>query len=96
MSEKSFENYVIKRIESVFPGCIILKNDPACIQGFPDRLVLYHSHWAALEVKDNEDAIIQPNQEYWVARADELSYGAFVYPGILREVLDDLRRTFRT
>lgn len=96
MSESDFERYVIKRIENLFPGCIVLKNDPSYIQGFPDRTILYYDRWAALEIKDSDNAAVQPNQKYWVDRAMELSYGSFVYPGKLKEVLDELRGTFRT
>lgn len=94
MLEKHFQKKLIDEIESLFPGCIILKNDANYIQGFPDLLILYKKKWAALEVKVSKN--VQPNQKYYIERLSNLSYAAFIFPSNKEEVLNDLQQTFRT
>lgn len=95
MLEKHFQKKLINEIESLLPGCIILKNDANYIQGFPDLLVLYKERWAALEVKAFHNSNVQPNQQYYIERLNKLSYAAFIYPANKEEVLDELQQTFR-
>ena len=64
--ERKFQPQVIKDLKQALPGCIVIKNDPTYIQGFPDLLVLYDDKWAALEVKTDREAPHRPNQEYYV------------------------------
>lgn len=86
-----------QKLKTLFPGCIILKNDPSSnFQGVPDLIVLYNDKWAMLEVKGSEDAEKQPNQEYYVNMFGEMSYAAFIHPGNEEEVLSDLQSTFET
>lgn len=94
--ESKFQSNLIKELKSLFPGCIVLKNDPNYIQGMPDLLLLYKKHWAALECKRAFDSKCQPNQPYYVEEMDKMSFASFVYPENKEEVLDGLQHTFRT
>jgi len=49
MLESAFQANLIKELETLFVGCVILKNDANYIQGFPDLLILYKNNWAVLE-----------------------------------------------
>lgn len=93
--ESDFQSKLIKDIKSMFPGCLVLKNDPNYIQGIPDLLVLYKDQWAMLECKCSKTASRRPNQEYYVDILDEMSYAAFVYPENREDILDELQQTFR-
>ena len=95
--ERDFQPTVIKELEGLFPGCLIMKNDSAYRQGVPDLLVLFRDRWALLEVKKSYKSFLedqQPNQEYYVNWAQQNSFGAFIYPENFREVLGDLVRFF--
>ena len=96
MKESAFQAKLIQEIKKRFPGAIVLKNDPNYIQGFPDLTVLYKDRWAILEIKQHEKASHQPNQDYYVSQTDNMSFGRFVYPENMKEVLDDLARSFQT
>lgn len=95
MRESLFQRNLIKDIELLFPGCIIMKNDPNYIQGIPDLIILYGDKWAALECKNNERAHHQPNQEYYISLMDEMSYASFVYPENKEVILDELQQALR-
>ena len=72
--EKIFQSELIKELKALFPGCIILKNDPTYIQGIPDLLILFEDKWAALEVKKSITASHRPNQEFYVNKMGRMSY----------------------
>ena len=93
-SETAYRVELIERIENLFPGCFIIKNDPAENQGVPDILILYQGMWAMLEIKKSNRASKQPNQEYYVAKFDEMSFASFINPQNEVEVLDDLQSAF--
>ena len=93
--ESNYQNYLIQKIKKRFPGCIVLKNDPTYIQGFPDLLILFEDRWAALEVKRSADARHGRNQEYYVALCDDLSYASFVYPENEEEVMRELQQALQ-
>lgn len=95
MRENQFQAQLIKKLKSMFPGSVIMKNDPNYIQGIPDLIILYRRRWAALEVKGSEIAKHQPNQEYFVDKMDDMSFADFIYPENEDEVLKELR-TFLT
>lgn len=95
MRESSFETALIEDIRDMFPGCIILKNDPNYLQGFPDRLILYKDRWAALEFKKRRNSPLQPNQEYYVDLTNSMSYGSFVYPENRERILNELQQALR-
>lgn len=92
MLERDYQKTLIVKLERLFPGCFILKNDPGYLQGVPDLLVLYGDRWAMLEVKAKANAAIQPNQAYYVDLLDRMSFAAFIDPSNQEEVLDALKR----
>lgn len=93
--ENDFQLNLIKELHQRFPGCLVLKNDSNYIQGIPDLTVLHGNHWAMLECKRGENAIRQPNQEYYISTADSMSFARFIYPENKEEVLDELQRSFQ-
>lgn len=92
--ERDYQGELIKRIESRFPGCLVLKNDEQYIQGIPDLTILYGMHWFALEVKRDRNAPQGPNQHYYLCRMNDMSYAAYIYPEIEEAVLDEIQRAF--
>lgn len=94
MKESQFQANLIKELKQIFPGCIVLKNDPEYIQGFPDLTIFYKDKWALLECKRSADASHQPNQDFYISYADEMSFGRFICPENKEEVLHDLQSTF--
>ena len=95
MLESQFQTELIKDLEYIFEGCIVLKNDPNYIQGFPDLLILFENKWAALECKKSEDAPAQPNQPYYIDKLDLMSFASFIYPENKRRVLHELQRALK-
>jgi hypothetical protein len=93
-SETAYRTGLITKLEEMFPGCFIVKNDPAENQGIPDLLILFRDMWAMLEIKRSGRASKQPNQGYYVDRFDEMSFAAFINPQNEAEVLDALSSTF--
>ena len=93
--ESTFQKELINELKAEFPGCIVLKNDANYIQGIPDLLVLYKTHWAALECKKFKNAHHQPNQNYYISLMNDMSFARFIYPENKEEVLDELQRSFR-
>ena len=94
--ESKFQKEVKDDIRKRLPGSFVLKMDPNEIQGIPDLLVLYEDKWAMLEVKRSTNASRRPNQDYYVAIMDEMSYACFIYPENKEEVLDELQRTLQS
>jgi len=94
MLESAYQASLVKKLEGLFNGCVIMKNDPNYRQGFPDLLVLFNDRWACLEVKASFDAPVRPNQEHWVDRLRLMSFGAFIFPENEREVLSALKDHF--
>lgn len=93
--ESKFQLHLKKRLEELFPGCWIFKQDEQQTPGIPDLLVLYKNKWAMLEVKAYEGAAEQPNQGWYVDLFDNLSFAAFIYPENEEEVLHDLQQALR-
>lgn len=92
--ESAFQAKLIRDLKTLFPGCVVLKNDPNYIQGFPDLLVLYNDRWAALECKRSASASKRPNQEYYVDKLQTMSFAAFVCPENREDILHDLQQAF--
>ena len=92
MTEAQFQARLIEKLRLLFPDCLILKNDPAYLQGVPDLVIFYGARYAFLEVKASERARTQPNQKYYVRKIDAMSFAAFIYPSNEQEVLCALER----
>ena len=94
MLENKFQGQLIKDLKERFPGCLVLKNDPNYIQGFPDLTVLYKDKWALLEAKRERRASHRPNQDYYIREANNMSFARFICPENKEEVLNELQQTF--
>ena len=92
MTENQYQAKLIKKLENMFPGIEILKQD--CKQGILDLLLLYNNRWASLEVKASEGASVRPNQQYYVDRFNQMSFASFIYPENEEEVLSALQQAF--
>ena len=92
--ERDYQPRLKERIESLFPGCYILKNDTRYIQGIPDLLILWKDRWATLEVKKSDKEPYRPNQEYYISELDRMSFSRMICPENEEEVLSDLQRAF--
>ena len=95
MRENDYQKGLKKKLKSMFPGCLVAKMDSSDIQGIPDLLVLYENKWAVLEVKKDATASHRPNQDYYVAKLNKMSFSRFIYPENEEEVLDELYKTFQ-
>lgn len=90
-----FKAALIKELERLFPGCVIIHQDPnRTHQGIPDLLVLYGDTWIMLETKAATGSARQANQEYWVDFYNQMSYAAFVSPENVEDVLDAIQLAF--
>jgi hypothetical protein len=94
--ESKFQKELIKELEEMFPGCLIMKQDENYRQGIPDLLILYKDKWAMLECKRSAKASHRPNQDYYIDICDKMSFAKFIYPENKEEVLDGLRKNFKT
>ena len=94
MLESQFQHDLIKKLKKQFPDCFVLKNDATYIQGFPDLLILYKDKWAALECKKTSKSSKRPNQEYYVAKLDAMSFSAFVSPENCNDIMQKLQAFF--
>lgn len=94
MLESRFQALLKKELKELFPGCIVKKNEPNDIQGFPDLTIYYGSKWATLEIKRSENSPHRPNQEYYVDKMNEMSFSAFIYPENKQEVFYELEQFF--
>ena len=95
MLESSFQSELIKTLERIFDGCIILKNDANYLQGFPDLTIFYRDKWAVLECKKSRREPHRPNQDYYVELLNEMSFSRFICPENMEEVLDELQQTLQ-
>ena len=97
MTEGTYQRALIIKIKKKFPDIIVLKNDPTYLQGFPDLLLLKENKWAALEVKKDERAHHQPNQEHYINYCRSMgSFASFIFPQNEEEILDELERAFKS
>lgn len=94
MRESEYRRDLVKKLQRVFPGCFIMKNDPSSLQGVPDILILYGKHWAMLEVKMDVSSDIQPNQQHYVEKFGKMSFASFINPATEEGVLYELQRAF--
>jgi len=92
MLESQYQTELVKKLKRLYPGCLVQKSDPDWQQGFPDLILLLDGgFWALLEVKRSERALMQPNQEFFVNKGVEMSFGAFIFPENEEEVLRALQ-----
>lgn len=95
MLESLFQKQLIKEIQRLYPGAIILKNDSGYIQGFPDWTILYEDTWACFETKASAKSPIRPNQRYYINLLKDMCCASFVFPENKEDFLDELQYTFR-
>lgn len=88
--ESKYQAQLIKELRHRFPECVVLKNDCNYMQGIPDLTVLLQDKWVVLEVKASEDAVVQPNQGYYIQKLNDMSFAAFIYPENEEEVLSEI------
>lgn len=91
MTESQYQRYLIRKLNGMFPNCIVILTDPNYIQGLPDILILNGNRWAMLEVKQSLKSPRQPNQDYYVSILDQMSFASFISPEVERDVLNDLQ-----
>jgi len=96
MREGAYQNRIIRRLESIFPGCSVFKTDANYRQGFPDLVILWNRCWAALEVKTSPMAASQPNQDFYISRLNDMSFAAYICPENEEEVLGALQQAFES
>ena len=94
MRESRFQADLIVDLKALFPGAIVIKAPSDYIQGIPDLLILWGPRWAALEVKKSASEPYQPNQEYYVAKMNEMSFASSIYPENKERVLNELQHAF--
>jgi hypothetical protein len=94
LTERQYQGQLIKKLEQMFPDCLILKSDPNDRQGILDLLILWRDKWASLEVKAFPGASVQPNQDFYVKKLDGMSFAAYIYPENEKEVLSALQKAF--
>lgn len=85
---------LIEKLQMLYPGIMILPQDPIATPGIPDLLLLYQNKWAALETKASNKSKIRPRQPYYVDLMNSMSFAAFIYPENEEDVLYDLQQTF--
>jgi hypothetical protein len=96
VTEAQYQSKVIQRLERMFPGCLVLKNDATYRQGIPDLIILWNDFWASLEVKKGPSTGRQPNQDYYIEKLSEMSFAAYIYPEVEEEVLNALQQAFKS
>jgi len=96
MREATYQAQLVKVLRDLFPGCVIIKNDPEYLQGIPDLIILFGRSWAMLEVKASRHAPNRPNQDYYIDMLGEMSFAAFIYPENEEEVLHALQCAFES
>ena len=83
MLERTYQGRLVKKLNRMFPGCVVLKNDSGYQQGIPDLVIFFGNQYAMLEVKPRQPRgpeDYEPNQEYFIALFDSMSFGACIYP----------------
>lgn len=92
--ENEFQASLIRLLRESIRNCIVLKNDPSYIQGFPDLTVfLPNGRWAVLECKASMESPYQPNQEYYLDHLNRLGFARMICPENMEDVLHDLYET---
>ena len=93
--ESIFQKRLKDELEVIFPGCLIKRNTPDDLQGFPDITVFYKGKYAQLECKRYADAPHRPNQDYYIKTFNSMGgYAAFIYPENKDQVIKEMKRHF--
>jgi len=92
--ESQYQAKLIKKLEKMFPGCMVLKTD-LIRQGFPDLLIIWKKYWASLEIKASASSDLQPNQSHYIKELNKMSFATYIYPEIEEEVLSALQQAFK-
>lgn len=95
MLESEYQKKLIDKLRVLYPGCLILKNDPEYLPGIPDLSIFYGARWAMLEVKASAKSKYRPNQEYYLELANGMSFASVIYPSIEEDVLSALSAAFQ-
>lgn len=95
MLESKFQANLIKELKDLFPGCVVLKNDPNYKEGIPDLSIFYKDKWAWLETKRSQNASKRPLQDYYINAGDEMSFARYICPENKQEVLNELQQAFQ-
>lgn len=101
MLESDYQQILREKIENIFPECLVLKNDPNYLQGFPDLTIFYKDRWAVLEVKKDISEMSKNsssirNQRFYIRKLNDMSFARFIYPQNEEEVLYELQQAFRS
>lgn len=94
MREAQYQAKLIRKLESLFPGCVVLKNDSSYKPGIPDLIILFSNMWAMLEVKLSGVSYLRPNQNHYIHLLDSMSFASFISPDNEEDVLYDLQCAF--
>ena len=94
--ERVFQKELMDEIRERYPGCVIIKNDPNYIQGFPDWTILYKDKWAVIEAKRSASSKHQPNQDFYIKKLNDMSYAVFAYPENKEVILRELQSAFKS
>lgn len=99
MLESKYQAGLIIRLRKRFPGCLILKNDSAYLQGIPDLSIFLGKRWGMLEVKPSRPEPgtddFEPNQEWYIETINQMSFCDCIYPENEEEVLDELQQALQ-
>lgn len=94
--ENSVQADIVKELQLMFPQSIIFVNDGNYIQGFPDITILGdNNRWACLEVKKSLHEPYQPNQEYYIALINKMSFCRMICPENKSEVYRELQQSLK-
>lgn len=95
--ESQFQKDLIKEIKGMAPrgDITVLKNDATIAQGIPDLVVFYKDRFAMLEVKKSENASHRPNQDWYIKKFANESFGYFIYPENKDKVLNAMKTYLR-
>lgn len=94
--ERNYQAALIKRILKRFVGCYVEKNDANRRQGIPDLTIYFvGGMWAMLEVKASASSPVRPNQEWYVAKYNEMAFCRFIYPENEEAVLHELEQEYQ-
>lgn len=95
MTEREFQGELIKDLKKMFEGCIVVKNDPNYIQGFPDLTIFYKDKAAVLECKASAKSGFRPNQLYYINHICKMGgFARVIHPENKEEVLNELQQAF--